>query len=306
MQEDSGVDFPSTHPNMMHACGHDAHTAMLLGTAKAMKAMASQINCCVKFIFQAAEEILAGAKSICETGFMDQVDEVLACHITSEIPNGTIRLNHGRCYAASRGVNLHLYGKSAHITDARRGVDAIDMAFRIYNDIKHFRDQELKTTEKITIGLGAIHGGTVNNTICDHVEMKFSLRTQSTELNEQIYAHINEIAQKHATEMGGKAVLEQYKYVPAFVNDPVIRDSIIAVAGKIIGAENVLPKPDSLGGEDFSYYAQHKPAAMFDLGTRVTDGPYFSLHTNKMRVNEEALNIPPKIFIQYVLDRMEK
>ena len=306
MQEESGVDFPSTHPNRMHACGHDAHTAMLLGTAKAMKAIASQINCCVKFVFQAAEEILAGAKSICDTGFMDQVDEIVACHVTSEIPYGAIRLNYGRCYAASRGVNLHLYGKSAHITDTRKGVDAIDMAFRVYNDIKQFRDRELETTEKVTIGLGAIHGGTVNNTICDHVEMKFSLRTQSTQLNEQIYERINEIAQKHASEMGGRAELETYKYVPAFANDPEIRDTLAAIGKKLLGEENVLPKKDSMGGEDFSYYALYKPAAMFDLGTRVTDGPYYSLHTNKVRVNEDALDTPPKIFIQYVLDRMEK
>ena len=302
MQEESGVPFSSTHPNMMHACGHDAHTAMLLGTAKALKAMEKDIGCCVKFIFQSAEEILGGAKTICDDGFMDQVDEVLGCHINANTPSGCIRLNYGRCYAASRGVKLHLYGKAAHITNTKNGIDAIEMAFRVYNDIKQLRDQELETTEKVTIGLGTIHGGTVNNTICDHVQMEFSLRTQSTELNEYLYDRIGQIAQKHADEMGGSMKLETYKYVPAMVNDPAVRDGIAAVAAKILGQENVLEKKDSMGGEDFAYYAQYKPAAMFDLGVRIAEGTQHSLHTSKMRLNEDVLDIPPQIFVQYILD----
>ena len=304
MQEETGLPFSSTHPNKMHACGHDAHTAMLLGTAKALKAMEKDINCCIKFVFQSAEEILGGAKTLCDDGFMDQVDEIIACHINSNTPSGCIRLNYGRCYAASRGVKLHLYGKAAHITNTKNGIDAIEMAFRVYNDVKNLRNT-LDTTEKVLIGLGTIHGGTVNNTICDHVQMEFSLRTQSTELNEYLYNCIGQIAQKNAEEMGGSIMLETTKYVPAFANDPVLRDRIASVAAKVIGQENILEKKDSLGGEDFAFYGQHKPAAMFDLGVRIPGGEQFSLHTSKMRLNADTLDIPPRIFVQYVLEHMD-
>ena len=100
-------------------------------------------------------------------------------------------------------------------------------------------------------------------------------------------------------------MLETTKYVPAFANDPVLRDRIASVAAKVIGQENILEKKDSLGGEDFAFYGQHKPAAMFDLGVRIPGGEQFSLHTSKMRLNADTLDIPPRIFVQYVLEHMD-
>jgi len=305
MHEETGLPYASTHPGKMHACGHDAHTAMLLGTAKALKAMEKDIKCCVKFIFQSAEEILGGAKSICEAGFMEQVDEIIGSHISTVTPAGHIRLNRGCCYACSRGVKLHLYGRAAHVTSPARAIDAIEMAFRVYNDIKHLRDQELDPAERIILSLGTIHGGTVNNTICDHVEMEFSLRTGSTELNEYIYNRIGQIAEHISSEMGGSYKLETYKYVPALINTPAVCDGIVAAVAKAIGEDKLIEKKDSMGGEDFAYYALYKPAAMFDLGVKVTDVPHFPAHNGKMRVNEDALDVTPKVFIQYILDHMD-
>jgi amidohydrolase len=305
MPEESGVSFASTHPGKMHACGHDAHTAMLLGTAKTLKSMENSITCCVKFIFQSAEEILGGAKTICDDGFMDQVDMVLGSHISTVAPAGYIRLNRGCCYACSRGVKVHLYGQAAHVTSPGRGIDAIEMAFRVYNAIKNLRDHEIDPAERVILTPGTIHGGTVNNTICDHVVMEYSLRTMSTERNAQLYERIGQIAESIAAEMGGSAKLETYKYVPALINDPDICDRIVAAVSKTIGEDKLLEKKDSLGGEDFAYYALYKPAAMFDLGVKVTDVPHFPAHNGKMRVNEDALDVTPKVFIQYILDYME-
>lgn len=305
MQEESGVSFASTHPGKMHACGHDAHTAMLLGTAKTLKSMENSITCCVKFIFQSAEEILGGAKTICDDGFMDQVDMVLGSHISTVAPAGYIRLNRGCCYACSRGVKVHLYGRAAHVTSPGRGIDAIEMAFRVYNAIKNLRDHEIDPAERVILTPGTIHGGTVNNTICDHVVMEYSLRTMSTERNAQLYERIGQITESIAAEMGGSAKLETYKYVPALINDPDICDRIVAAVSKTIGEDKLLEKKDSLGGEDFAYYALYKPAAMFDLGVKVTDVPHFPAHNGKMRVNEDALDVTPKVFIQYILDYME-
>ena len=305
MPEETDLPYASTHPGKMHACGHDAHTAMLLGTAKALKAMAKDIKCCVKFVFQAAEEILGGAKTICDDGFMDQVDEIIGCHISTVTPAGYARLNRGCCYACSRGVKIHLYGKAAHVTSPARGVDAIEMAFRVYKEIKHLRDEELDPNERVVLMPGTIHGGTVNNTICDHVEMEYSLRTMSTELNEQLYSRIGQIAESIASEMGGSAKLETYKYVPALINTPSLCDGITMAVSKVIGEDKLLEKKDSLGGDDFAYYALYKPAAMFDLGVKVTDVPHFPAHNGKMRVNEDVLDVTPKIFIQYILDHMD-
>ena len=180
------------------------------------------------------------------------------------------------------------------------------MAARVYTDIQFMRARELDPTEKVVIGVGSIHGGTVNNIVCDHVEMGISLRTQNTELNEHIYKRITQIAESVAADMGGRAELETYKYVPALINDLQITDALEAAAVKILGSENIFPRKESLGGEDFAYYIQHKPGAMFNVGIRDEGMPYIPAHNGKLVISENALDAAPKIFVQYVLDRMEK
>ena len=306
IQEETGLPFASTHPGKMHACGHDSHAAMLLGTAKAMKAMEKDIKCCVKFVFQSAEEILGGAKSLCDDGFMDNVDEIIACHINAEYMTNQFLVNRTCNSACSRGFKLHLYGKSSHVAKPHNGVDAIAMAVRVYNDIQLMRAREINPVEKVVIGVGAIHGGTVNNIVCDHVEMNVSIRTQKTELDEHIYKRITQIAESVAADMGGKAELETYKYVPALINDLDIVDALEAAAIKTVGKENIFPRKEGLGGEDFAYYLQHKPGAMFNVGIRDEGMPYVPAHNGKLVISENAFEATPKIFVQYVLDRMEK
>ena len=306
IQENTGLEFSSLHPGKMHACGHDCHAAMLLGTAKALKAMEKEINCCVKFIFQSAEEILGGAKSICETGFMDQVDEILGCHIKPGAPTGAILINRTCDSACSRGFNLHLYGKASHVATPQAGVDAIAMAVRVYNDVQFLRARELNPLEKIVIGIGTIHGGNVNNIVCDHVEMGFSIRTQSTPLSNHIYERIQQIANSVAADMGGRAEVEPLKFAPALHNDLTISDQVEAAAVAVIGSEKIGANAESMGAEDFAYFLEHKPGCMFNLGITKPGTPYIPLHNEKLIVDEDALDVTPKVFIQYILDQMNK
>lgn len=306
IQENTGLEFSSKHPGKMHACGHDAHAAMLLGAAKALKAMQKDIKCCVKFVFQSAEEILGGAKSICDTGFMNEVDEIIGCHIRPGQATGTIGINRICDSACSRGFNLHLYGKAAHVATPHMGVDAIAMAVRVYNDVQFMRARELNPLEKVVIGVGTIHGGNVNNIVCDHVEMSFSIRTQSTPLSNHIYQRIQQIANSVAADMGGRAEVEPLKFSPALHNDLAICDKVEAAAAAIVGAENIVPKGESMGAEDFAYYLEEKPGCMFNLGITKPGTTYIPLHNEKLIVDEDALEITPKVFVQYVLDQMNK
>ena len=305
IQEETGLPYASQHPGKMHACGHDAHAAMLLGTVKALKAMEKDIKCCVKFIFQSAEEILGGAKSICDTGFMDGVDEIISCHINAEKMSNQFLINRTCNSACSRGFKLHLYGKSSHAAKPHAGVDAIAMAVRVYTDIQFMRAREINPIERVVIGVGAIHGGTTNNIVCDHVEMNVTVRTQSIQMDEHIFKRITQIAESVATDMGGSAKLETYKYVPPLINDLDIADKLEAAAAKVLGAENVLPKKEALGGEDFAYYILHKPGAMFNTGILDEGMPYVPAHNGKLVVSENSLEAAPKVFVQYVLDQME-
>lgn len=306
IQEENDLPFKSTHPGKMHACGHDCHGAMLLGAAKALKAMEKDIKCCVKFVFQSAEEVLGGAKSICDDGFMDQVDMIIGCHIDPTKSAGSVLLNKTCSNACSRGFKLHLHGKSSHVARPQMGIDAIAMANRAYTDIQIMRARELNPLEPVIIGFGAIHGGEVNNIVCDYVMMNGSIRSQRTEVDEHIYRRITQIAESVAKDMGGSVDVETFKYAPALRNDHATADAIIAAARNVIGEENVQEKEPSMGAEDFAYYLQHKPGAMFSLGVAPADRPVVPLHNGKMFVDENALEVAPKVMVQFVLDQMEK
>lgn len=306
IQEETGLEFSSLHPGKMHACGHDCHCAMLLGTAKALKAMENEISCCVKFVFQAAEETGGGAKSICDDGFMDQVDNIIACHIDPTSPAGTVLLNKGCSKASSHGFIIDLYGKSCHVARPHHGVDAIAMANRVYTDIQIMRTREINPLERVVVGIGTFHGGTANNIVCDHVTMSGTIRCQDDAIDAYIYRRVEEIANTVAKDMGGSAKIESSKFYPALRNDHPTADGIIQAAEKVIDKENIIAGPESMGAEDFSYYMLFKPGAMFNLGVAPKDKPIVSLHNGKLIVDEDALVVAPKVFIQYILDQMDK
>lgn len=304
--EETGLPFASTIPGQMHACGHDVHTAMLLGTVKALKAMEKDVKCCVKFIFQACEENLGGAKALCEDRLMDSIDKILACHITPIHKAGTIRTNKGCVSACSHGFRVHLYGKASHVARPHLGVDAIAMAARIYSDIQFYRARELNPVQPAVIGIGEIHGGRANNILCDYVMMHGSIRTHDNELDQQIYRRIQEICNNVASDMGGRAVVETTKYSPALLNNGQIVDELRESALKVVPEEAFQWSIPGMGAEDFAFYSALKPGALFNLGVQPTDGPTVPNHNGKMIVNEDVLDIAPRVFVQYVLDQMEK
>ena len=304
--EETGLEFASTHPGQMHACGHDCHTAMLLGTAKALKAMEKGIRCCVKFVFQACEEGPSGAKRICEDGFMDQVDMIIGCHIGPDKPAGAILTNKTCSNAGSHGFKIHLEGKSCHVARPHQGVDAIAMAARVYTDIQIMRARELDPLDPVVIGIGEIHGGNARNIVCDHVFLHGTVRTLRDETDKIVTRRMEQIAANVAKDMGGTGYIEYAGYNPALINDHALADAIIEAGNKVVGPDMVMEKPISMGAEDFSHYTYCKPGAMFVLGVMPADGNFAPLHNGKMIVNEDALDVAPKVFIQFVLDQMEK
>jgi amidohydrolase len=277
---------------------------MLLGTAKRLKEMEKSINCCVKFIFQSAEEGPGGAKGLCDDGLMDQVDTVIGCHIYPDKPAGTISLNKTCQSAGSHGFRIFLKGKSSHVAKPHQGVDAIAMAVRIYSDIQMMRARELNPFDPVIIGIGEIHGGHANNVICDDVMMHGTIRTHRNELDEQIYTRIQQIAKSVAEDMGGSATVETAKFYPVLINDPNVSDAILQAGEAVVGKDNVYEMPPTMGAEDFAYYTLYKPSAMFALGAMPADGNYTPLHNGKMRINEDVLDIAPNVFIRFILDQM--
>jgi amidohydrolase len=279
---------------------------MLLGTAKKLKEIANQIHCCVKFVFQACEEGPSGAKRICEDGFMDTVDMIIGCHIGPDKPAGTILTNKTCSNAGSHGFAIHLEGKSCHVARPQQGVDAIAMAVRVYSDIQLMRARELDPLEPVVIGIGEFHSGTAKNIVSGSAIMRGTIRTLSDATDKKVWSRIEQIAESVAKDMGGTARIEDTGYNPALVNDHNLADYIIEAATKVVGEDMVQEKPISMGAEDFSHYTYRKPGAMFCLGVMPEDGKFVPLHNSKLMVNEDVLDVTPNVFIQFVLDQMDK
>ncbi len=301
------VSYKSRIDGQMHACGHDAHTAILLDTCRRINEMKDKITCRVKFIFQAAEEYSpSGAKLMADDGVMDDIDCIVALHIDTGYKIGEIGLAEGPQNATSDGFYLEFYGKSAHAANQQKGVDAIMMAVRAYTDIEFMIAKEIKASDPIIFNVGAINGGVTNNIICDKCTMFCTLRTQKDENAEYIIGKIKKIIAGVADSAGGEAKFVESKHYPIVVNDPIVTAKIAAAAEAVVGKDNLLPKKiRGMGGEDFSYFAMKKPGCMFRLGvTNKERGFGGMLHNGNLLIDEDALEVGVNTFVQFVLDNM--
>lgn len=301
--ERTGLPFASIHEGRMHACGHDCHTAMLLGTAKMLKAVEASLPCRVLLIFQAAEEFAPGGASLmAEDGVLDGVNAVVALHVNPTKKVGEVGINNHVMSASSHGFHLDIYGKSAHVATPHRGVDAIALACRIYNDIQIMRSREMNPFLPALVGIGEIHGGTANNVICDHVRMHGTIRAHDTETDAYLYRRIGEIASAIAEDAGGRAELTTTKHYPVLRNDPRVASYVARSANRALHHAKIdVDITPSMGAEDFAFFTERIPGAYFRLGCTEGD-EVIPLHNDRFSPSEEMLVFGPAIFYQYVMD----
>ena len=306
LQEQNDVPYKSQNPGKMHACGHDAHTAMLLATAKELVENQDKVDCCVKFLFQPAEETSGGAKMMVENGAVEDADCILALHCDNAYEVGKLFVHPHEMNANSDGFYLDFYGTSIHACVQHEGVDAIMMAVKAYTAIEFMIAKEINATHPCIFNVGAIHAGNTNNIVSNHCQMFCTLRTYYNEDREKAIARIQEIIEAVAKESGGRAEYTTQKYYPIIYNNPEITQRFIQSAGKVLGEENlIMDNSRSLGGEDFSYFTQVKNACFAWLGTGNKEkGITAALHQTTFDIDENALALGVKIFTQFVYDHM--
>lgn len=308
INEDNDLPFKSRLDGQMHACGHDAHAAIALDTCRRLNDMRDKINCRVKLIFQAAEEYPpSGAKLMVEDGVMEDIDCIVALHVDTGYKAGEVGVSAGPQNAVSDGFYLEFYGKSAHAANQQKGVDAIMMAVRAYTDIEFMIAKEIGAKDPVIFNVGAINGGVANNVICDKCSMFCTLRTQKTENAEYIIGKIKKIIAAVAETAGGEAKYIENKHYPMLINNERLTEKVWASLEKVVDEGNLIPKKfQGMGGEDFSYFANEKPGCMFRLGVANLEKGYtFGIHNGRFMIDESALEVGVRAFIQFVLDNMD-
>lgn len=306
IEEKTELPFSSKHPGIMHACGHDLHTANLLAVGRWLKEHEDQLRCRVKLLFTPAEEYKdPGCKHMAANGVADDLDCIVGSHVDSNRDVGTIGLLEGAINANSMGITIDLYGKSSHAVFPQKGVDAIAMAVQLYQSITQMKVKEIDPQEKCVVHIGAIHGGQAPNNVCDHVQLTCTLRSLSDGMKDFLLDRIRELADASARMNGGTAKVTVDKLLPFVYNHPVMYHRFKETADRVLGAEHVASYNRAMGGEDFGFLSRKKPSVFFRFGTRTGPDTAYGTHTDRFNADEKALRVSFELFRAFVLDNQD-
>ena len=310
LTEKTNLPFSSEHAGIMHACGHDAHTAMLLGTARALKQIEHDLTCKVVLIFQACEEGCAdgpgGAQRMVQDGLMDEVDMIIGLHVENWLEHGTVGVAQGPSMASAHSLHLEFFGKTAHATLPQSGVNALAMAVNTYTGIQNMMTTRLNPLDRFVLSVGQLEAGRTDNVIPDYAHMRISLRTYEAELTSIIVQNVEKIAENAAAEQGGQMRLTHRTLALPLINDNKIAARVRAAAEKVVGGQRIVTMPAKLSSEDFSFYLEHKPGVFFRLGTRNEASGCVTLpHNNDFLIDESALAVGSQVCVQFVIDNQK-
>jgi len=307
VEETADVPFRSTHPGAMHACGHDSHTAMLLGAARALKRVEAQLPCRVRLLFQPNEEgAVSGAEMMVRNGAAEDLDFVLGLHIDNHVLSGTIGVFAGEYMAACHPYTIEFFGKSVHATMPQNGHDALAMAVKAYNDIYIMKAREVDPFTKLVLSISSIQAGHAHNVITDYAKMLISFRYYNEEVHRFIDSRIKQLCTNAAQELGGTVKFTDAVSCPAIYNDPQVVAAVEKAAAKVVGEGNVVPVVQKLSSEDFSHFLTRKPGAIIRIGTRNEEkGCTEAAHNSGFMLDEDALQNGARLFVQFILDGSE-
>jgi amidohydrolase len=293
----------------MHACGHDGHTATLVGTAAALKSIEKHLPVCVKFLWQPAEEAGGGASRLVDAGVLDgrigpKVSAVFGLHGWPGLKVGTVASKPGPLLAATDNFFATFLGKGSHGAYPHRGVDPIVTAAEAILSLQCFASREFDPTDATVVTIGKINAGTAVNVIPDTASIEATVRTLSPEARthaaKSLERRMRGIALAHGCDLDFKWT-EGY---PSTINDPAMYDYVARIARQAVGPDRFFPVPKpSMGGEDFAYYLEQVPGCFFLIGVEPLDRPsYPALHNDHYDFTDAALAVGMRMFTELVLN----
>ena len=305
IQETSDKAYRSQTPGVMHACGHDGHTAVLLSVAGILARHRETLNGQVKFLFQPAEESMGGARQMIAEGVIDcpPVDRILGFHLWNAMPVGQIWVKPGVIFASADELLLVVKGRGGHGAMPHQAVDPVTMSAQVISALQTLVSREKHPLQGTVLTIGTIHGGTAFNVIADQVEMKGTLRTFDEDVRQMFLRRIPEVIAGVCAALNGTFEFETVRGCPPVENDPTVADFVHNLASRVVGEANLPSIELTTAGDDVSLFLREAPGCYFVVGSSNPaaglDAPH---HNSAFDFDEDAHSIAAEILLRGALE----
>lgn len=301
IQEKNTCEYHSINPGVMHACGHDAHAAALLGAAKVLQNSRDTFAGKVTVIFQQAEEVGAGAKVFLQNGYLNDVDRVFGIHMASYLPTGTISVKKGECNASCDYFKITVKGKSAHVSRPDLGIDALYIASQIVVSIQAVVARMIHPLAPALVGIGKMQAGTNYNIIANEAVLEGTTRAFNEETRTRVNEAVTRIAKQTAEQFNAEAEVTFVDYASPLVNDDDVNAEVANVASQIVGSDHVITDMErSMMADDFAEYLKVVKGQYAFVGSGNGSSTSYPHHHERFDVDEDAVLIAASLHVEYV------
>jgi amidohydrolase len=308
--EENSVEYASRRPGVMHACGHDGHTAALLTASKQLMASRDQLRGTLKIIFQPGEEGGNGALKMINAGVLEspKVDAAFGLHLWNNLPVGKVAVLPGPIMAAVDEFHMRVNGRGGHGAMPHQTVDAILAASQIVCALQTIVSRNVNPLDSAVVTIGSFHAGKAFNVIAETAELRGTVRTFSRELYDQIPGIFKRVVEGTAAALGATVDLEYERQCLPTINDRAMSEFVRAIAAEVVGPENIVSDDTArtMGGEDFSFFLERVPGCFFFVGSQNSErGLVYPHHSPKFDFDEAALPIGVEILKRIALKSHE-